>query len=55
MVIVILAKLRTFDRSLEEAALDLGVNDWQAFRYVTAPLLLPGIVAARASVLYRIV
>ncbi len=46
VVIVILARLRTFDRSLEEAALDLGANEWQAFRYVTAPLLLPGIVAA---------
>ena len=46
VVIVILARLRTFDRSLEEAALDLGANDWQAFRYVTAPLLLPGILAA---------
>lgn len=46
VVIVILARLRTFDRSLEEAALDLGANDWQAFRYVTAPLLLPGIIAA---------
>ncbi len=46
VVIVILARLRSFDRSLEEAALDLGANDWQAFRYVTAPLLLPGIVAA---------
>jgi len=46
VVIVILARLRTFDHSLEEAALDLGANEWQAFRYVTAPLLLPGIVAA---------
>jgi spermidine/putrescine transport system permease protein len=46
VVIVILARLRTFDRSLEEAAADLGATDWQAFRYVTAPLLLPGIVAA---------
>jgi spermidine/putrescine transport system permease protein len=46
VVIVILARLRTFDRALEEAALDLGANDWQVFRYVTAPMLLPGIVAA---------
>lgn len=46
VVIVILARLRTFDRSLEEAAVDLGATEWQAFRYVTAPLLLPGIVAA---------
>ncbi len=46
VVIVIRARLRTFDRSLEEAAVDLGANEWQAFRYVTVPLLLPGIVAA---------
>ncbi len=46
VVIVILARLRTFDRSLEEAAVDLGATQWQTFRYVTAPLLLPGIVAA---------
>jgi len=46
VVIVILARLRTFDRSLEEAAVDLGASNWQAFRYVIAPLLLPGIVAA---------
>jgi spermidine/putrescine transport system permease protein len=46
VVIVILARLRTFDRSLEEAALDLGANEWQVFRFVTVPLLLPGIVAA---------
>jgi spermidine/putrescine transport system permease protein len=46
VVIVILARLRTFDRSLEEAALDLGANEWQVFRFVTVPLLLPGILAA---------
>jgi spermidine/putrescine transport system permease protein len=46
VVIVILARLRTFDRTLEEAALDLGANEWQAFLRVTLPMLLPGIVAA---------
>jgi spermidine/putrescine transport system permease protein len=46
VVIVILARLRTFDRALEEAALDLGANEWQAFRQVTLPLLMPGIIAA---------
>jgi spermidine/putrescine transport system permease protein len=46
VVIVILARLRTFDRTLEEAALDLGANEWQAFRRITLPLLMPGIVAA---------
>jgi len=46
VVIVIAARLRTFSPSLEEAALDLGATEWQAFRYVTLPALLPGIVAA---------
>ncbi len=31
VVIVILARLRTFDVALEEAALDLGANEWQVF------------------------
>ena len=46
VVIVVRARLRTFDVSLEEAALDLGATEWQVFRYVTAPMLLPGIAAA---------
>ncbi len=46
VVLVVLARLRTIDRSLEEAALDLGANEWQAFRRVTLPLLLPGVGAA---------
>lgn len=46
VVIVVLARLRTMDRSLEEAALDLGANEWQAFSRVTLPNLLPGIVSA---------
>ncbi len=46
VVLVVLARLRTLDPRLEEAALDLGANEWQAFGRVTLPLLLPGIVAA---------
>jgi spermidine/putrescine transport system permease protein len=46
VVIVIAARLRTFSPVLEEAALDLGATEWQAFWYVTLPALLPGIVAA---------
>ncbi len=46
VVAVVLARLRTFDSNLEEAAADLGSTEWQAFRYVTLPLLMPGIVAA---------
>jgi spermidine/putrescine transport system permease protein len=46
VVLVVLARLRTLDPRLEEAALDLGANEWQAFCRVTLPLLLPGIAAA---------
>ena len=46
VVIVVMARLRTVDSQLEEAALDLGANEWQAFRYVTLPVILPGVIAA---------
>lgn len=46
VVIVVLARLRTMDRTLEEAAQDLGATEWQAFRRVTLPALVPGIGAA---------
>jgi spermidine/putrescine transport system permease protein len=46
VVLVVLARLRTFDATLEEAALDLGANHWEAFRLVTLPLLMPGVTAA---------
>lgn len=46
VVIVISARLRTIAPSLEEAAMDLGANEWQAFLYVMLPALLPGIIAA---------
>jgi spermidine/putrescine transport system permease protein len=46
VVVVVLARLRTVDSALEEAAMDLGATEWQAFLRVTLPALLPGIVAA---------
>ena len=46
VVIVVMARLRTVDSQLEEAALDLGANHWQAFWYVTLPVILPGVIAA---------
>ncbi|MBV8820715.1 MAG: ABC transporter permease [Acidobacteriaceae bacterium] len=46
VVVVVMARLRTFDKTLEEAALDLGANDWQVFRYITWPMLMPAIAAA---------
>jgi spermidine/putrescine transport system permease protein len=46
VVIVVRSRLIGFDRSLEEAAQDLGANPFATFRTVTLPLLAPGILAA---------
>jgi spermidine/putrescine transport system permease protein len=46
VVVVVRSRLIGFDRSLEEAAQDLGASAFTTFRTVTLPLLAPGIVAA---------
>jgi len=35
-----------FDRSLEEAARDMGANAWQVLREITLPLIMPGVISA---------
>ncbi len=44
VAIVVRARLNNFDRTLEEAARDLFANEWQTFRRVTLPLIMPGII-----------
>jgi spermidine/putrescine transport system permease protein len=46
VVVTVKARLAGFDRRLEEAAMDLGANEWSTFWRVTFPLILPGILAA---------
>ena len=46
VVVVVRARLRGFDLTLEKAAMDLGANEWRTFRKVTLPLIFPGILAA---------
>jgi spermidine/putrescine transport system permease protein len=45
-VVTVKARLIGFDRHLEEAAMDLGANEWTTFRKVTLPLIAPAILAA---------
>jgi spermidine/putrescine transport system permease protein len=45
-VVTVKARLIGFDRHLEEAAMDLGANEWVTFRKVTLPLIAPAILAS---------
>ena len=45
VAVTVRARLSGFDRSLEEAAQDLGASAWQTFRRVTLPLIWPGVLA----------
>jgi spermidine/putrescine transport system permease protein len=46
VVVTVKARVAGFDRRLEEAAQDLGANEWTTFWRVTFPLIFPGILAA---------
>ena len=46
VVVTVKARTAGFDRSLEDAAKDLGARPWTAFWTVTFPLIFPGILAA---------
>jgi spermidine/putrescine transport system permease protein len=46
VVVTVKARLQNFPRHLEEAAMDLGANEWVTFWKVTFPLIVPGVVAA---------
>ena len=45
VTVTVRARLTGFDRSLEEAAADLGANSWTTFQKITLPLIMPGILA----------
>jgi spermidine/putrescine transport system permease protein len=44
VAIVVRARLGNMDPAIEEAAADLYANRWQAFRRVTLPLIMPGVL-----------
>jgi putative spermidine/putrescine transport system permease protein len=43
-LLIMFAVLGRFNRTFEEAATDLGASNWQRLRYVTLPIVLPGII-----------
>jgi spermidine/putrescine transport system permease protein len=46
VVVTVKARIQGFPRHLEEAAMDLGANEWTTFWKITFPLIRPGIIAA---------
>jgi putrescine transport system permease protein len=45
VIVVVQSRLATFDRSLEEAAMDLGARPWKVFFIITLPLIAPAIAS----------
>ena len=45
VAIVVRSRLAGMDESLTEAARDCGASPWQSFRFVTLPLIMPGVIA----------
>ena len=45
VTLVVQARLQGFDKSFEEAAMDLGADEWTTFRRVTFPMILPGVLS----------
>ncbi|MSU63640.1 MAG: ABC transporter permease [Pedosphaera sp.] len=48
IAIIVRSRLAGMDPAIEEAAHDLGADAWQKFRYVTLPLMMPGVLAGSA-------
>src|SRR6476620_8378176 len=45
VTLVVQARLQGFDKAYEEAAMDLGANEWTTFKRVTFPMILPGVLS----------
>jgi len=45
VTLVVQARLQGIDKSFEEAAMDLGAREWNTFRRITLPMIMPGILS----------
>lgn len=45
VALVVRARLHGFDKAIEEAAMDLGANEWTTFWRVTLPTIMPGVLS----------
>ena len=45
-MLVLMARMEGFDKSLEEASFDLGEGAWRTFWRITFPLAVPGIISS---------
>jgi spermidine/putrescine transport system permease protein len=45
VILTVRARLQGYSRALEEAAMDLGANEWTTFRRVTLPMIAPGVLS----------
>nr|WP_221189795.1 ABC transporter permease subunit [Azomonas macrocytogenes] len=45
VAVVVSARLRELDLSIEEAAMDLGARPWKVFFLITVPMIAPSLVA----------
>jgi len=46
VLLVVISRLKKFDHTLEEAAMDLGANRWTVIRRITIPFLMPALVGS---------
>jgi len=46
VIIIVIARLKTFNKNLINAAKDLGASDWTIFSRIILPLTLPSIISA---------
>lgn len=46
VILVVNARMATFDHAVQDSARDLGANPWQVFRTITLPIVRPSIIGA---------